>query len=400
MTPAKKTFGAFVKEKRLALGLTLRKAAMDFEVSAAYLSRVESDDEKPSGSFLAKMADMYNVAIEELASLAKASEKSSSAAFGQSLRSKPELRALYRLGNQYGTEEIDEMLRKFLREQGMTDEAEIERRILQLKLEFPRIAKGTDDLLAAQAHRRYLNKAAVTKLAYEFLKRHGLDPVSYAPPTEVEMLVEMEPEIDYRVDDLKCNERGEPLVLGLSCWGLDGRRQVVINSVLADGRRATEVHRFNFTLAHELCHALEHLPRAAGTVLNRHSSFLQDVVFVEVLRPRRSAAERAVNAWVQKDSSRHFLTEEDWREWQANTFAAALLMPEWAVKREFEARTGEKHVLVQKELTKQTALQIAGELVFRDAVHEQSMADKFAVSRQAMAIRLLDLALIKGVAGT
>jgi transcriptional regulator with XRE-family HTH domain len=399
MTPAKNTFGAFVRKKRVDRGLSLRKAAMDFEVSAAYLSRIESDDEKPSGSFLAKIADLYDVPMEELASLAKASEKSSSAAFGQTLRSKPELRALYRLGNQYGSEEIDEMLRKFLREQGMTDDAEIERRISQLKLEFPRIAKGTDDLLAAQTHRRYLSKAAVTKLAYDFLQRHGLDDVSYAPPTEVEMLVEMEPDVDYRVDDLKCNQRGEPLVLGLSCWGLDGRRQIVISSVLADGKRATDVHRFNFTLAHELCHALEHLPRATGVVLNRLPSFAQDVVFIEVMRPRRSAAERAVNTWVQNGTSRRLLTQEDWREWQANTFAAALLMPDWAVSREFEARTGEKNLMVQKESAKQFALQIAGQMAFRDVVYEQSMADKFAVSRQAMAIRLLDLELVEGVTG-
>src|SRR5689334_22647742 len=117
MSPEKRTLGSFLKEKRLGLGLTLRRAAMDFEISAAYLSRVESDDEKPSGSLLATMSDFYNVPIEELMSLAKASEKSSSAAFGQNLRSKPELRALYRLGNQYGSEAIDDMLRKFLQEQ-------------------------------------------------------------------------------------------------------------------------------------------------------------------------------------------------------------------------------------------------------------------------------------------
>ena len=96
---------------------------------------------------------------------------------------------------------------------------------------------------------------------------------------------------------------------------------------------------------------------------------------------------------------RRLLTQEDWREWQANTFAAALLMPDWAVSREFEARTGEKNLMVQKESAKQFALQIAGQMAFRDVVYEQSMADKFAVSRQAMAIRLLDLELVEGVTG-
>ncbi|HEY2169189.1 MAG TPA: ImmA/IrrE family metallo-endopeptidase, partial [Candidatus Angelobacter sp.] len=128
-------------------------------------------------------------------------------------------------------------------------------------------------------------------------------------------------------------------------------------------------------------------------------SFAQDVVFIEVMRPQRSAAERAINTWVQNGTSRRLLTQEDWREWQANTFAAALLMPDWAVIREFEARTGEKHLMVQRESAKQSALQIAGQMAFRDVVYEQSMADKFAVSRQAMAIRLLDLELVKGVTG-
>lgn len=404
MPPSLRKFGRFVKEKRITLGLTLRKAAQELGVSAAYVSRVENGEEKPSGPLIAGMSRLYGVPVLELTKLADASEQSTASAHGQSVQSRPELRALYRLGNQYDAETIDRLLRTFLENEGITDEAEIERKLRELKSEFPRIAKGTDDLLAAHATPRFLTKRAVANLAYSFLARHGLSADSYAPPTEVEMLVEMEPGIEYRVDRLKCTKRGDPVVLGLSCWSADGNRQVIINSVLADSRRATDVHRFNFTLGHELFHAIEHLPRTRSALsLNRVAAAdgLEEIVFVEVLRPgriQRSPAERAVKAWVQSGKQRRLLTGEDWREWQANTFAAALLMPEWAVEPEFEKRVG-KPVLVTDADSKEVALQVAGENLFGDVVYEQSLADKFAVSRQAMAIRLLDLGLVKGVDG-
>ena len=397
-------FGKFVKAKRIALGLTLRKAAQELGVSAAYVSRVENGEEKPSGPLIAGMSRLYGVPVLELTKLADSSEQSAASAHGESVRTRPELRALYRLGNEYDTETIDRLLRAFLNNEGITDEAEIERKLLELKAEFPRIAKGTDNLLAAHAVPRFLTKRTVENLAYGFMQRHGLSPDSYAPPTEVEMLVEMEPGVEYRVDDLKCTKRGDPLVLGLSCWSADGNRQIVINSALADSRRATDVHRFNFTLGHELFHAIEHLPRTRpGRSLNRIAEVegIDEIVFLEVLRPvkiQRTPAERAVKAWVQSGRRRRLLTDEDWREWQANTFAAALLMPEWAVKPEFEKRVGKPTVISDTD-PKEEALRLADEILFTDVVYEQSLADKFAVSRQAMAIRLLDLGLIGEVRG-
>jgi transcriptional regulator with XRE-family HTH domain len=396
MTRTTKQFGKFVKDKRLRSHISLREAARRLDVSAAYLSRVENGEEKVSGLLIARMAQLYEETIERLTLLADSSETRSAAAFGQSLKNKPELRALYRLGNQYDAATIDEMLRRFLREQGVTNETEIEQRIAQLKLELPRLSKGADNLLAAEVRPRCLSKVAVAQMAYAFLARHGLDPTSYAPPTEVEMLVEMEPDVDYRVDDLKCTDRGQPAVLGLSCWGLDGRRQIVVSSALADSWRKTDVHRFNFTLGHELFHALEHLPRTTVSALNRLAAIEDDLVFVEVLRPCRSTAERAVNAWVKNGAARRLLTHEDWREWQANTFAAALLMPEWAVVPEFEVRVGAPFITAPDGKVKQAALSVAGEALLGSTVYEESLADKFAVSRQAMAIRLIDLGLIRG----
>lgn len=404
MASTRRQFGKYVKEKRIALGIKLREAARDFDVSAAYVSRVESGEEKPSGRLITAMARRYSIPVLELTKLAEESEVSTPSVQGQSLRSRPELRALYRLGTEYDVDAIDELLRSFLREQGISDETEIERKLRELKAEFPRIAKGADDLLATNATPRWLSKRAVADLAYGFLARHGLSADTYAPPTEVEMLVEMEPGVEYRVDHLKCTKRGSPLVLGLSCWSADGVRQIIINSALADSKRTTDVHRFNFTLGHELFHAIEHLPRTRSLIaLNRAvaDACLEEIVFVEVLQPiriRQSSAERAVRAWAQSGKARRLLTDEDWREWQANTFAAALLMPEWAVKPEFEKRVG-KPTLISASDPKEDALRIADEMLFNDVVYEQSLADKFAVSRQAMAIRLLDLGLIQEVRG-
>ena len=388
-------FGRFAKRTRLKLKLGLREAAREMNISAAYLSRVESGEDPPSGELMARMADLYELNVERLSSLVK-SAAAAAAAHGHHLKGSPELRALYRIGNELGAEELDRLLREALRQKEYSDE-EIETKIRELKAELPRIAKSNDDLLAAQASPRFLSRAKITSLAYNFLRRHGLDEDSYAPPTEVEMLVEMEPGIDYRIDLLKCHRNGQPFVLGLTRWNLEGDRQIVINAALADSPRPTDIARFNFTLGHELFHALEHLPLTspapgATAALNRAHT---DLVIVDRCGDKRSAAEKAVSSWVDKAEGRQLLTEEDWREWQANTFSSAILMPEWAVTCEFTRRVGTDVAWVSTGNPREVALHFAGEFVFGDVAFEQSIAEKFAVSRQAMAIRLLQLGLVK-----
>src|SRR5258708_40223098 len=90
------------------------------------------------------------------------------------------------------------------------------------------------------------------------------------------------------------------------------------------------------------------------------------------------------------------LTDEDWREWQANVFASALLMPSWAVRYEFEKRVGSKSVLARGgEGARRAALSLTDELVVEAGVYEETLAQKFRVSPQAMSIRLLGLDLVK-----
>jgi Zn-dependent peptidase ImmA (M78 family) len=111
----------------------------------------------------------------------------------------------------------------------------------------------------------------------------------------------------------------------------------------------------------------------------------------------RSAAERAVDSWVNKHTGpRGLSTDEDWREWQANVFSSALLMPEWAVEAEFRQRLGSEAMVVDRcANSRDAALQVASQEVFESDVYDQSLAELFGVSRQAMAIRLLELGLVK-----
>ncbi len=177
----------------------------------------------------------------------------------------------------------------------------------------------------------------------------------------------------------------------------------MINSVLADSNRESDEHRFNFTLGHELFHAIEHLPRVPREAIAPLARMqVSDALYVECEAVKmRSTAERAVNSWANNSvGARGLVTDEDWREWQANTFSSALLMPHWAITAEFRRRLGAESVMVDRSANpREAALQIAGELVFESDNYEKSLAGLFAVSRQAMAIRLLELGLVKEVEG-
>ncbi len=394
----KETFGAFVKAARLKKGLGLRQVAREFDTPAAYLSRVENDIEAPSGELIAQMAQRYQVPVEVLTPLV-ARPNSTATAYGHILQTTPELRALYRLGTQLDTTIIDELLRRALKKQG-TSEAEIEKTLSTLKSELPRVANSArEGLFAAEARPRFLSKQAIARMADKLLARSGLSENNYTPPTPVEILVENEPGVLYRIDELKCDKYRNPLVLGLTGWDHRGERQIVVNSILADSNRESDAHRFNFTLAHELFHAVEHLPRVPKETI---PPLARMQVFIDAEHARRqSAAEKAVKSWANNGiGPRGLSTNEDWREWQANTFAASLLMPSWAVVREFRQRIGADKIEVSVPNNgREAALVLAGERIFDSTIYEQSLAELFDVSRQAMAIRLLQLELVQEVSG-
>lgn len=393
----KKKFGTFAKGARLEKGLGLNQAARLMGISGAYLSRVENGLDSPSGQLMHRMSGTYDVPISELTAHAP-KQRASSAAHVHAMQAIPDLRALYRLVATGDSEKIEKFLRKILREKG-TPEEDIEKELAHLRSEFPRIRNsGRDGLFASEVRPRFLSATRIALMANEVLQRNNITEATYVPPTPVELIVEREPGVLYRIDELKCDSHGNPIVLGVTGWGERGERQVVINGVLADSPSTADQHRFNFTLAHELFHAVEHLPRIPKDAA---SPMARMQLFVDAEHVTgRSAAERAVGRWASAAHPRHLTTNEDWREWQANTFASALLMPEWAVRAEFEARLDcQKVPAAHSETLRETALEIAAEHVFGNDIYEQSLTEVFAVSRQAMAIRLLQLGLVQEADG-
>lgn len=386
-------FGGFAKAKRLQASMGLRQAARAMNVSPTYLSRVENNLDPPSAELIVRMSRLYAVNIEDLSARAK---KRAAAARGSVIQVSPELTALYRIGSQLPAEEIDEILRAFLKKKNFSKE-QIEKELAQLKAELPRIDNnGRDGLFAAKAKPRFLSRTKLSQMACELLARRGISPESYSPPTPVELLAEAEPSIRYRIDKLTCRQNGEPLLLGLTGWNETGEREIVINSALAESTKKCDEHRFNFTLAHELFHAVEHLPRIAPEDRVSAPQFRVCVAVIGQARSHRlSSAERAVTRWVTSVSPRLLSTDEDWREWQANAFASALLMPEWAVTKEFQRRVDTPRVVFSPDQNiRERALDIAGETIFENAIFEKSLSELFEVSRQAMAIRLLELGLV------
>jgi len=390
------TFGQYARRIRIQAGYGLRQAARAMGVSAAYLSRVETGEDLPSSNLAHKMARLYARPAEEVIA---ASGRSSLGAGvrGRAMQDSEELRALYRMGELLTPDELNQAIKYILRKKSpdITDE-EIERRLSQLRAELPRFDKGRNDgLFAADIKPRFLSKQRIAEMAYGLLNSVGLNRASYVPPTPIERIVEAQDGISYQVVDLP------PLFLGRSRWLGPSERQIAVSSSLADGSGVTNEHRFNFTLAHELFHALEHLlltPNNQCAGLMR----LESTVFFErsAPSPRRSAAQRAVDRWVGGEAQGQLRTNEDWREWQANTFASCLLMPEWCVSQKFRDRVALDFVSVTSDSNaKQGALEIAGELVFGETVYDVSLADLFNVSRQAMAIRLLQLGLVREVPG-
>jgi transcriptional regulator with XRE-family HTH domain len=393
------SFGRFAQKLRKQNGLGLRQAAKLMGVSPAYLSQVERDIDAPKNRLMAAMSIHYHCSLAEIEEAAQRArvEYRKPPVPGRTIE---EVVALYRLGGGvFSSSEVEDVIRHLLEKRGDGPE-DIERVMSMLRDELPRLNDGErESLFAANVKPRFLTKRTIAQSAYGLLARHELGQNTYCAPTPIERLVEDEG-IVYTIDELAAGDGG-PIVLGRSRWnGAD--REITISARLADSERECDWHRFRFTLGHELFHALEHLPLMGGLRrggLERAAIFEVGLPGAVSLR-KRSRAERSVDRWAGSGRHRGLLTREDWREWQANTFASAVLMPEWAVRSEFEERAGAQAVCAERGgNSRELALDLAGEVLFAGAVYAQSLAQLFDVSRQAMAIRLLDLGLVGEVEG-
>lgn len=212
----------------------------------------------------------------------------------------------------------------------------------------------------------YLEARAIESAATELLRRYakwkGTPP---RPPIPVDDIVEGLLKLSLSVDDL-CARLGSD-VLGAT-WLAEGH--VVIDSSLEGN-----VGRFAFTLAHETGHWQLHRP-------------IIEMEKVTVPLFSREPNDKATPAIVCRTGKRR-----DPAEWQADTFAACLLMPASDVRATVKAAFGDELPTTEGI----EARRKSGELDpwlrgVADHVIEQGNFEN--VSNEAMRYRLLDLKLV------
>jgi Zn-dependent peptidase ImmA (M78 family) len=100
--------------------------------------------------------------------------------------------------------------------------------------------------------------------------------------------------------------------------------------------------------------------------------------------------------WIENDNGpRRLTSDEDWREWQANYFAASLLMPREHLTREFEERFRCASLETPDGMNvREYAFEAATTNITPHYVCDESLSSLFGVSGQAMAIRLMQTGLV------
>lgn len=398
------SFGDKVREMRLKANFGLREASRLLEIAPSYLSEIEAgDQEPPSLKVIERMAKLYKTSLDEL--LQNSGKRSSQ--YTANLVSKtPELQALFRLTKEMGPEEIKEMIREVLNKKKELSEEEIDNYIKNLSRNsnLPRLHKSArDGLFAAQIKPRFMSKKQISAMAQRVLEEHGITESNYKAPTPIERIIEGTPKVLFRISRyLKMSALGQPFELGYSRWSdtNPGYREICISASIAEERRPTDEFRFRFTGAHELLHVIEHLPLmgTADRVLGKCAHTV--VVDPHIKLEGDSLASHFVRAWVNNQKGpRKLESDEDWREWQANHFAACILMPPEALAREFHRYFGSKAVICEAGANaRETAFRAATEIVTPTGVFAKPLHHLFNVSAQAMSIRLLDLGLVRGEA--
>lgn len=206
------------------------------------------------------------------------------------------------------------------------------------------------------------------RLLAEYGRRFGEVIV---PPVPVEELLESHLELQLSFDDLS-KRLGQTDVLGAS-WIAD--RAVVIDESLDPTVHPHREGRYRFTVAHEIGHWRLH--RAL-----LEADRAQPLLFGD--------AERKPSIVCRGQSRKERI------EWQADTFAGFLLMPEIMVRTVWRDVCGCDHPYVaEDEIYDLTVRWGLAENEQPTVAVSREMARRFNVSGQAMQIRLLGLGLIK-----
>ena len=209
-------------------------------------------------------------------------------------------------------------------------------------------AAVTHDFLSTVPAAEQKYAVDIDALAKEYL---GLD-VSYRTLSEDGSVLGV---TAYSDTAYTCKLNGEGIVVPLK------RSHILIDRRLLGFDEPKKNHRRRFTLAHECAHQ----------------------ILFQLEAPEVQAACRKPYAMCRARRPRLLRTREDWREWQANTLGAALLMP--------AERLGQAVRELQGELP----------LVFHDGYPTmrsrliiEHLCSRFSVSRAVMTIRLRQLGFI------
>lgn len=193
---------------------------------------------------------------------------------------------------------------------------------------------------------KYLSKAKIEEYAYEFLLENSPESLTKAMQTDIEYIVENKLKINLQYLKLDYNKNllGMTIMNPMKVKYLDENSQIVEeifdrNTILINEFLATEKnqeHRLYFTLAHEIGHW--YLQRKDAYIdSGQQNLFGQETI--------KSSINRFIdNIDIFKFKRKKLVTEEDWLEWQANYFAACILMPKKMFTNEY-LKLQEKNIL-------------------------------------------------------
>jgi|GEM_PF-5897740 len=386
------TFGNYIRELRFSRRFGLREAAKRYGITPGHLSKIERGvANPPKGAILKRMATELGVPEGDLVKRATP-DRMIDASTSPDSKMAPYVAALYRISVGRSKKEIEAIIEAIIDSLDLAPDQkqhwrkEFDRIIEDTAFDdegFGRLNNGWNDLFDPSVRPRYLSRKRIEQISESVLERYS---EKAGRPLELPIMVDeviefaYDGEIDLRSfsnADVNVRSDGSPPLLGICAMNDAGNVYISIYDDLLDTTHGPSRRRGNFTMAHELFHAIEHMPLAR--------------------RQNENAASTQVDLRLSQHENRakRLQSAEDWREWQANAFAAALLMPEEQVNRCFQEAYGCEGYVVKKSCIDSLCHEVARDKVIRFADGSlRSMSDVFDVNPIVMAIRLKTLRLV------
>lgn len=271
-----KTCGDILREVRLRRGMRQREVALRLDVSIPYLSQVENDLKRPSIDFLRAFCEAMSVDDMEASSL-------------------------YRTYNErfdaLGSSDMDPLSRvalaRFLKELKAMDPYARHDRLRELNLlriEWGQVGRMMRSFWLC----RRMTREALVAAANLLRRRLGFSPAEFLPITQLFDRLTW-PRILVVTDDLiPPNVEGFALDWGDRASAIEEGKYVVVSATCYDQAEAG-VGRARFTIAHELAHCLLHrrleaVERIPGPL--RDPEWQADQYAAELLVPHRALHSR------------------------------------------------------------------------------------------------------------